>query len=305
MKKVFITGANGFIGSHLCESFQNTNYEVVGSGFSEPENNLGYKFLNIDFLHDDIESMLSNIKPDIIIHCAGSADVHKSIVDPFFDFQGNTAMLHRILFTMKKLNLENCRFVFLSSAAVYGQPRQLPIKENSPMNPLSPYALHKKMCEDICDYFINNYNFNIKIVRIFSAYGPRLKKQIFWDMNKKIEEINKLVMLGTGDESRDYIYISDLVNAIHLVATDNHRGINVYNIANGEEVYIKDIAEMFAKEKGLSLDKIIFDGHVREGDPINWRADINEMEKLGYRKNIDIKMGIKMYLDWIRENKIL
>lgn len=299
MKKILVTGANGFVGSHLCEMFNNENYNIIGTDFEKRFSNDKYEFIESDLLNDDIESLLSHINPDIIIHCAGSADVHKSVLNPLFDFNGNVVILHRLLFAMKKLNMENCRFVFLSSAGVYGQPKQLPITEESPLNPLSPYALHKKICEDICQYFVENYNFNIKIVRIFSTYGPGLRKQIFWDMNEKIKNTGFLKMFGSGNESRDYIYITDLINAIYLIAVDDKEKHNIYNVGNAEEVYIKDIAKMFAKEKGLSQDRIIFDGYVREGDPINWRADISRLEKLGYKKAVNIENGIKFYVDWI------
>ena len=304
MKKILITGSNGFIGSHLCDYYSDLNFSVTGVDMFSPTRELKYNFIRVDLGNDDINKLLYLIDPDIIIHCAGSADVGNSIKYPFNDFSGNTILLHKFLFSMHECNLRKCRFVFLSSAAVYGEPQGLPIYEETGLNPLSPYALHKKLCEDICLFFNKNYRFNIKIARVFSAYGPGLKKQIFWDMHKKISNTKYLNMFGTGNESRDYIYIDDLVRALYLISIDDDSKNATFNVANGEEIKIDEIAHIFANENDFPLSKVIFDGNNREGDPLNWRADITKLLKLGYEKKIDIKTGICQYIKWIKDNNL-
>ena len=205
-----------------------------------------------------------------------------------------------MLFAANELEMADTRFVFLSSAGVYGNPAVLPIKEDAQMNPLSPYALHKVMCEEICFFFIRNYSFDIKIARIFSAYGAGLKKQIFWDMHKKIEETGQLNMFGTGNESRDYIHIDDVVQALYLIATCNSDEV-VFNVANGQETTIRQATELFAEYSCIGKDKINFNGYIREGDPINWRADISKISALGYKQTTDINCGIQDYCKWIKQ----
>lgn len=293
--KVLITGAAGFIGSKLLELFKNNGYEVIGWDRINTED-----IVSIDMVDEiAVYNMLSMEHPDIIVHCAGSADVNKSVKYPEMDYVGNVTITHNLLFALYKLNFYQTRFVFLSSAAVYGNPEKLPITEDMPLNPLSPYALHKMMCEDICRYFYNNYSMDIKIARIFSAYGAGLRKQIFWDMYQKVERTGKLEMFGTGNESRDYIHVNDVVQSLYLLAvkkTDN----TIFNLANGEETTIKSIAELFANCMGLDKDKVSFNGYVREGDPINWKADVNRIKALGYKKSIGLNDGLKDYIDWIR-----
>ena len=247
---------------------------------------------------DIVRNQLSYIKPDIIIHCAGAADVGNSILYPEMDYKSNVTATHNLLFSLHNLHMENVKVVFLSSAAVYGNPISLPITEDMDLNPLSPYAVHKVMCEVMCNYFINNYGMDIKIARIFSAYGVGLKKQIFWDMHKKLFETGRLDMFGTGNESRDYIYIDDVVQVIYLLATVDSTD-TYFNIANGEETTIRQITEIFAETSKVSLKNISFNGVTKEGNPINWRADIGKIQKLGYKKNIDITQGIFEYVNWV------
>lgn len=295
IKKVLVTGAGGFIGSKLLTLFTNKGYRTFGWDRCNAEN-----IECIDMLDEAaVIATLQYICPDIIIHCAGSADVGKSVQYPETDYVGNVTITHNLLFSLHKLNMDHIRIVFLSSAGVYGNPTNLPITEDMPVNPLSPYALHKVMSEDMCRYFKNNYSMDIKVARIFSAYGAGLRKQIFWDMHKKVEKNGRLEMFGMGSESRDYIHVNDVIQALYLLATTESEEM-FFNVANGEEITIRQATEMFAECIGLSKDNIEFNGIVREGDPLNWRADISKVQQLGYKKSVDMKDGLKEYIEWVR-----
>lgn len=298
MKKVLITGAAGFIGRSLAHLFMQKGYSVLG--WDHNDSTEEFRIKKVDLINrEEIKNGFKEFIPDILFHCAGNADVVKSVKNPETDFEGNVVLTHNILFVMHELNLKNVRFVFLSSAGVYGNPISLPIKENMALNPLSPYALHKVVCEELCRYFINNYNMDIKIARIFSAYGKGLKRQIFWDMYKKSCETGILVMFGTGNESRDYIHISDVINALFLIATTESDDW-IYNVANGEEVTICEVAIQFAKAAGIGESNVKFTGIIREGDPINWKADISRIQSLGYKKTVKFDKGIEDYYEWIK-----
>ncbi len=301
--KILVTGVNGFIGTHIAEKFKNHGHVVYGVDISYGQNDCITDFYVLDILKEDVQTILQNIRPDIIIHCAGLANVSFSLEQPMEDFQANTVIVYRLLEGMHQCGLTKSRFVLLSSAAVYGQPNRLPISETDELKPMSPYALHKKMAEDVCLYYANNYNFNIRILRVFSAYGPGLKKQIFWDMYQKIKKNGCLELFGTGEESRDYIYIDDLVEAIFLIAIDVTSSYLIWNVANGQEVFIKDIAAIFAKKMSLSSELVRFSGRIREGDPVNWCADISRLESLNYHLKIDIIDGIDKYIGWAKVNE--
>lgn len=301
-RKVLVTGASGFIGWKMGLYFKQQGYDVLGWDRSPSDKD--YSIISIDMRNvHEVQDRLKEFSPDIIIHCAGSADVGKSVQNPELDFEGNVTLTHHLLFSMNRLDMKHTRFVFLSSAGVYGNPFSLPITEDMPLNPLSPYAVHKVMCEDLCKYFVKNYGMNIKIARIFSAYGAGLKKQIFWDMHNKVNNTGKLSMFGTGNESRDYIHVDDVVQSLYLLATEDSED-TVFNIANGEEITIRLATEIFADCVGVERNKIEFNGIVREGDPINWRADVSRIKKLGYNKCIEMKDGIQDYVDWVRKQHV-
>lgn len=249
----------------------------------------------------ETQTVIKRIAPDLILHCAGSADVNKSVQYPLLDLQKNYITTENILFAMKQCDLTGCRFILFSSAAVYGNPICLPMDEYQPVNPLSPYALHKRAAEEICEFMNKNYGIDTKILRIFSVYGPHLKKQIFWDMYQKVKVAGELKLFGSGLESRDYIYIDDLVNAVKIVADKAAVSDLYFNVGNGEEITIRKAAEVFAKRVKLDKDKIVFMGNRREGDPVNWCSDISKLKQLGYRRSVSFSQGINHYVDWLEK----
>lgn len=297
MSKVLITGASGFIGNKTARYFLEKGHDVTG--WNQSNSRKTFPIRRVDMLEEStMVEALGNYRPDIIIHCAGSADVGKSVKDPTADYEGNVTITHNLMFAMHKLGFEKTRFLFLSSAGVYGNPKSLPITEDMPFNPLSPYAVHKVMCEELCKYFTMNYGMDVKVARIFSAYGVGLRKQIFWDMYNKYQRFGRLDMFGTGNESRDYIHVEDVVQALYLLATTDSDDM-IFNVANGEEVTIREATELFAESLEVGKDIISFNGIVREGDPLNWKADISRIKSLGYKKTVDMKQALKEYVKWV------
>ncbi len=297
MKKVLVTGVNGFIGSHLADYYVSQGMQVVGIdrvGKGMP----CCKTLDMDITRDSLGRMLGKECPDVIVNCAGLADVSRSIRSPQEDYEANVTAVHRLLFELNRAELKHTRFIQLSSAAVYGQPSVLPISETAPRRPLSPYALHKMMAEDICMYANDVYGIPVKVLRIFSTYGPGLSKQVFWDMAQKLRSSGRITLYGSGKETRDYIYISDLVRAIDLIVRDNS-GTVFFNVANGGQDPLEHVAKIFLKEKGESTEKLTFSHVKRDGDPLYWQADITRLRNLGYAPAVDIKSGIHNYVLWL------
>lgn len=303
-KKIIITGVNGFIGSHMAQKCLKCGYDVIGIDIASTSviDNVGYYQLNL--YEDSIDDILKSYKPFALIHCAGMADVNYSVQHPDSDFVSNVVISRKVLYSIKNVSNQTI-FIFLSSAGVYGNPIKNPIDEKHEKNPISPYALHKSMVEVMCEYFVRQYNIDIRILRVFSAYGVGLKKQIFWDMGQKIRNYNKLELFGTGDETRDFIYIDDLVSAIHLIMEAEKTVDITYNVANGIEICIRNIAEIFCEKCGLPKNLITFNQCERLGNPINWCADVSRIKELGYEPKIDIVAGIEKYVDWLRKIEII
>lgn len=297
--KILIIGSKGFIGSH-CVEFFSKEHDVwqcdIVVDYTTP------KYLLLDTTNSNYDEIFSEEKFDICINCSGAASVPESIKNPQRDFNLNTASIFKQLDAIR-LNQPNCKYIHISSAAVYGNPKSLPIKEDHPLNPISPYGKHKKMAEDILEEFYSQFNIKCCSLRVFSAYGPGLKKQLFWDLYQKHKTIKDITLYGTGNESRDFIYITDLVNAINCVIENAEFKADSINIANNIELTIKSVSSVFYNIIQPNI-KLTFGGEQRKGDPNNWVADITKLKQLGYSQQFSIEEGLSKYIKWIKKNEL-
>lgn len=295
---ILIIGSKGFIGSH-CVSYFRSKHSVYECDVVVDYNNS--KYTQIDATNSDYNVVFQERKYDVCINCSGASSVPDSINNPQRDFMLNTVNLFKQLDAIRKQN-STCKYINLSSAAVYGNPEYLPIDENHPLNPISPYGHHKKMAEEICESFYKNYDLKVCSLRIFSAYGEGLRKQIFWDLHEKIKlNITEVSLLGTGKESRDFIHVLDLVSVIDLVIKKGGFKNDHINVANGKELTIHNVAEIFYSIFNPST-KIRFQGQGRIGDPINWVADVSKIKEMGYYSSMDLNAGLTKYVAWLKEN---
>ena len=192
-----------------------------------------------------------------------------------------------------------CRFLLLSSAAVYGDPVSLPVSEEHAVAPLSPYGYHKRQCELLCEEFSRIYDLPTVAVRIFSAYGPGLRRQVVWDICAKALGNEVVGLRGTGNESRDFIHAHDVARALALLASAGTARGEVYNLANGEETTIRELAERLVATLGLA-SSVEFDGAATPGQPLRWRADLGRVASLGFRTEVPLDRGLCETAAWAR-----
>lgn len=294
--KILVIGSKGFIGSHCVSYFSKLN-DVWECDVILDYNNDHY--ISIDSVDSDFLEIFRNHKFDVCINCSGAANVPFSLEKPYNDFRLNTLNVIKLLEAIRLHNHE-CKFITMSSAAIYGNPESLPIKTTDMYAPVSPYGYHKVFAEQICEEYSRFWGVKTCCVRIFSAYGPGLKKQLFWDMYNKFSNDDTIRLWGTGMESRDFIYISDLVHAIDIVIQNSEFVADKVNLANGIQTTIKEVADTFVSVTGTSK-QVVFSGDVRKGDPINWEADITNLKRWGYEPQVDLITGIKNYISWIKE----
>jgi nucleoside-diphosphate-sugar epimerase len=198
----------------------------------------------------------------------------------------------------------HCKYLHISSAAVYGNPEKLPIDENALVQPVSPYGWHKFMSEQICKEYFHLYGIKSAIIRPFSVYGPGLKKQIFWDVYlKSIQEGTSIELWGGGEEARDFIYIDDLISAINSIINYSPMEADIYNLASGEMTFIKDAVSMLLQNLGNNKS-ISFNGIVHKGNPIKWEADISKIKSLGFEPKVNLQEGIFKLANWMKIQKI-
>lgn len=274
---------------------------MVGLGTQPPENapslSLAY-YGQILLPHPGLIDLIKQERPDACIHCAGRASVGLSVSDPASDFEASAAVTFHLLNALR-LHAPECRVVYLSSAAVYGNPEKLPIQEELLPRPISPYGYHKFIGEQLCREFWTVYGLPTAIVRIFSAYGPGLRRQVIWDICQKALTRPILQLLGTGSESRDFVHVLDVARAIHLLVERTSFEAEVYNLASGSEVTIEHLAGRLLDHLG-QIVPVYFDGVVPTGAPGNWRADIGQLEELGFHPEVPLEKGLQIYAQWCR-----
>lgn len=300
-KRVLVTGAAGFIGRYAVRHFMEQGWAVIGIDNSPPEN---APLANLTVYHQlqlpdsKLNAILQETPPHVLIHCAGRASVGLSVKEPGADFYGNTVLTFELLNSLR-LYAPQCRFILLSSAAVYGNPASIPISESQVTTPISPYGFHKLQCEQICLEFTKLYQVPTASVRIFSAYGPGLRRQVLWDICQKAIAHDSVLLQGTGEESRDLIHALDIARALEIVARQAPMEGEAYNLAKGREVAIKALANLVLA--ALELDRsLVFDGVVPVGNPLNWQADISKLKALGFLPQVELEQGIKTFATWCR-----
>lgn len=294
--KILVIGSRGFIGSH-CVSFFGREHEVwecdVMFDFNSP------RYLNIDAVDSDFAEIFRTHQFDICINCSGAASVPFSMEKPLNDFKLN---VQNIVYLLEAIRIYNpkCKFLTMSSAAVYGNPKLLPISRDAEINPMSPYGYHKAFAERICEEYYRFWGIKTCCVRIFSAFGPGLKKQLFWDLHNKFSNDDRIELWGTGAESRDFIFIDDLVKALDSVIQYSTFSADIINVANGNQITVREVAETYKRVLNSSKP-IHFKGAERKGDPINWEADISQLMQWGYTQSVSLELGIKKYTEWLKE----
>lgn len=299
-KKIFlITGGYGFIGRNLSKYFSKKKLlEVygIGHGFWKKSEWTQYGFKKWKTSEITLDSLLSlNIKPDCIIHCASGSSVPLSIKEPFKDFYKSTKSTTAVLNYIHKTNI-NCKFIFISSASVYGMTKNILIKENHKLNPISPYGLHKYIEERLIKFYSKKLKIYTCVLRLFSVYGPDLKKQIMWDICNNLNK-NK-IFSGTGSETRDWVHINDISKLIDLIIKKNLNKFIIINGGTGKKTTVKKLIDMCHKKLGFS--KANFTGTKREGDPEHLIANISLARSFGWKPKYDLKIGVSDYVNWFK-----
>lgn len=293
--KILVIGSNGFIGSHCVEYFESKGFEVFQADVNTSE---GAGFYKIDAKNSDFSAPFKEHQFDVCVNATGSAHVGFSFENPSVDFELNVVNVQKILVAIRDYN-SHCKFVNFSSAAVYGNPDFLPITENSNCKPLSPYGFHKLQSELLLTEYHNFFGLRTCSLRVFSAYGPGLKKQLFWDLYQKAKKSEMVTLFGSGSETRDFIYIDDLLQIIYLVIENSPFQGSIYNAASNQEVTIADAAGIFLKEFSPQR-QLAFNGEIKVGDPTNWLADTKSLEEFGFKPQFQLSLGVKRYVEWLR-----
>ncbi len=298
-KLVVVTGGAGFIGSHIAwELVKDNEVIIIDNLYTGKEENVppGAKLVKADVRdYQSIAELIGNA--DYVFHEAAQVSVVESIRDPVFTEEVNVIGTLNVL---KALLEGHGKLIFASSAAVYGDNRNLPLKETERPKPLSPYGVTKAAGEEYLRVYHELYGLPVVALRYFNVFGPRqgfnqYAGVISIFINRALAG-EPLVIFGDGKQTRDFIYVKDVVKANILAAESRKANGRVFNVATGRKTSILELA-MKVIEIANANTSIIFD-KPRPGDIRHSLADISEIRKLGFEPEWSLEDGLKKTVEW-------
>jgi UDP-glucose 4-epimerase len=302
-RTALVTGSHGVIGRYVARTLAREGWRVVGIGHGEwtaaEWQSWGLaQWVEADVSLPALRSLA--VKPELVVHCAGSGAVGLSLSDPHLDFQrtvGTTAAMLEYL----RVDAPGAALVYPSSAAVYGVADRMPMPEDLPMRPASPYGMHKRMAEELVFEHARFFGLRCAVVRLFSIYGEGFRKQLLWDACRRIEA-NEGEFFGTGDETRDWLHVGDAARLLVEAARHAGTACAVVNGGSGESVTVRDVVTELFRLMGRS-DRPVFRGTPRPGDPLHYHADMRRALAWDWRPTIGWRDGLARYVAWFREQK--
>jgi UDP-glucose 4-epimerase len=296
--KILIIGSEGFIGKTAVCYFKAKGDEVFSVDVID---NADDRYYRISPDSHDFSGIFLHFKElDVCLNASGAANVQQSFQRTLEDFRMNT---HNVLLIAEGIRKHQagCKLINLSSAAVYGNPQHLPITEEAIPAPQSPYGWHKLISEQICREYAEQFGIQTLSLRLFSAYGEGQKKLLFWDIFQKTSQAtgNTIEMFGTGKETRDFIYIGEVLKAIDCVIKDGLYKGEVINIASGIATTIAEAVNTFLSFAAPHITAR-FLGNNKQGDPLYWQADIQKLQGLGFVPQVSLADGLKTTWTWMQ-----
>jgi UDP-glucose 4-epimerase len=306
LSRVLVTGGAGFIGSHLVTELMNKGYSIVvldnlHSGkidnLREVSSRNGFKLVRGDVR--DRAAVRDAVKDvDAVVHLAALIDVEESVKNPVETYDVNVTGTLNVLLEAVRKGVK--RFIYASSTAVYGEANPLPLREDYPPRPESPYGASKASAECFCEAFSRSFGLNTLVLRFFNVYGPGQESNpysgVVTKFLKNASNGNPLIIYGDGKQTRDFIYIDDVVKAITLALEDDKGSGEIFNVCAGRPVTINELASLV--KKILARDApIIHDGR-RKGDIMyNYGDPTRACEVLGFKAEVSLEQGLKRLID--------
>jgi UDP-glucuronate 4-epimerase len=313
---LLVTGGAGFIGSHVCERLLHSGHAVWAfdnlDAFYDPRlkqrnlrdlQGLGRAF---EFVHGDLtdraalDGLLGRVKFDQIIHLAARAGVRPSLEQPALYQRVNVEGTVNLL---ESARLNGVRKVILaSSSSVYGVNSKVPFAESDPIfRAISPYAASKLACEALGHVYHYVYGLDVVMLRFFTVYGPRQRPDLaIHKFARLIRAGAPIPVFGDGSTARDYTYISDILGGV-LACTEKEFGFDIFNLGESQTVRLDRLIELL--EAALGRKAVVERQPPQSGDvPITY-ADISKARaRLGYKPQVKIEEGIRLFVDWFRQN---
>jgi UDP-glucose 4-epimerase len=302
---VWITGAAGFMGRYLARALADAGHAVHGIGHGaltdSEKQRLGLRtWLNGEIDAAGLNVLAAHGLPSKVFHLAGGSSVGSSIAKPLEDFSRNVVSTARLLEWLRVASPESL-IIAVSSAAVYGADHHGPISESAAPAPMSPYGRHKLMMEQLCQGYSETFGMRTLVARLFSVYGPELRKQLLWDVCAQLQqEEQTLVLGGTGAEIRDWTDVRDIARLLTTFAElPQPENFRIINGGSGRGTSVAEIAGMLVSNWGTDV-AVRYSGEVRLGDPPSLLADDAALRRLSFKWQISLDQGIADYVKWFK-----
>lgn len=286
--KILITGGNGFVGGSFGRFAARAGHVVLGVGrAAQPARGWLAAYAQADAASADLAPLIREFAPDVLFHAAGTASVRASLEAPLEDLRASVLSFANALDSVRRSGARPL-VLFPSSAAVYGNPAQLPVKEDAPARPISPYGFHKAACELAAREYADCFGARVVVCRLFSLFGAAQRRLLVWELYRQCAGDGETVWLeGTGEETRDYLHVEEVSSALLRLAdsllSDDTSGAGgeclTVNVASGAGVGALELARQ-VRDLIAPAKEIRCRGMVRPGDPRAWQADTSRLRSL-------------------------
>ncbi|MFX0067610.1 MAG: SDR family NAD(P)-dependent oxidoreductase [Candidatus Hodarchaeota archaeon] len=303
-KDVLITGGAGFIGSNCVKTLakMGAKVSVLDNFQSGSLDNLKPVMNKIRLVNGDVRNF-KEVKRlvngcDFVVHYAANASVPASVENPLYDFETNALGTFNILEAVRQSGKDTV-VAYASSAALYGELTKVPLKEDLCTRPISPYGISKLCGENYCRLYHKTYGVKTVSLRYFNVYGPHQPRYVMFDFLRKLSNNpNKLEILGSGQQVRDFVYVADAVSATLMAAGIQSAYGDTFNVCTGVGTSVLDIAKNILDLLGLENTEIICTGKSWEGDVDILVGDPSKLVSLGYRSKYSLKEGLQELIKW-------
>jgi len=314
MKTILLTGAAGFIGSHVCDALLARGDRVAGldsfndyynpalkrANLAKAQTNERFRLYEADICHAaQLEDIVGEVRPDVVVHLAARAGVRPSLLDPHLYHTVNIGGTQNLLDAIRKHPVSHA--VLASTSAVYGGSTQIHFRETDPVfQPISIYAATKRMNEMQASIYSSLYGLHVTMLRFFTVYGPRQRPDMAIHLfTEKLLAGAAIPMFGDGETRRDYTYVDDIVSGV-LQAVDRPFRYEIFNLGESHTTTLRELIALLGEALGVSprIEQL----PAQPGDvPLTYADVSHARELLGYAPTTDMRTGLARFAEWHRQ----
>lgn len=304
--KILVTGGAGFIASHITDAFINEGHQVVvlddlSTGFQKNINPAA-KFIKANICDKKLDQLFENEKFDVVNHHAAQMDVRRSVKDPEFDATTNILGTLNLLQNAKKYGVK--KFIFASTGgAVYGEQEYFPADEKHNTQPKSPYGISKLAVEKYLYFYNSEFGLNYSILRYANIYGPRQNAMgeagVVAIFSTKLLKGEQPVINGSGEQTRDYVFVGDVVKANLLLLND--KDSDIFNVGTTIETNVNQLFNLLNKITGANKDEV--HGPAAAGEQMRSVITSEKLfKKFGWKPSTKLEEGLQTTVDYFKKN---